>query len=116
IVDALVAFLRSRPDEVVSPMLPDDIQMLAHLFPVLRRVQPIAERSMRNLSALDSQQVRDRAFAALGQLLTTVSRETPLVLFIDNLQWGDGQSATVLYALFSRPDPPPIMFLGSYRS
>jgi serine/threonine protein kinase len=116
LIDALVAFLRSRPEKEVQSLLPEDIQMLAQLFPVLRRVEGIAARSMLSLAGIDSRQIRYRAFAALRELLTTIGRSTPLILFIDDLQWGDADSAAALEELLQPPLPPAVMLLGCYRS
>lgn len=116
LIDALVVFLRSRSPDEIERILPDDIGMLAQLFPVLRRVEAITDRPAQRVSIVDSRQTRYRAFAALREMLSAISQATPLVLFIDDLQWGDGDSAAVLYELLSPPNPPAVMLLGSYRS
>jgi tetratricopeptide (TPR) repeat protein len=90
--------------------------MVAQLFPVLRRVPQIAERCTSDLSTIDSRQIRNRAFAALGELLGNVSRNTPLILFVDDLQWGDADSAAAMKEILASPSPPTAFFLGSYRS
>jgi hypothetical protein len=74
LIDALVAFLRARTKDEVLQLLPDDIDMLAQLFPILRRVEAIADRAGLNISRIDSRQIRYRAFAALREMLITNRR------------------------------------------
>jgi len=108
VIEALVGFLRSRPHDQVNAWLPADIHMLARLFPTLRRVESIDEKAQVEISNIDDRQIRYRAFFALRDLLVSISRETPLVIFIDDLQWGDADSAEVLANLLSPPDPPAV--------
>lgn len=116
IMEALVTVLKSFPEEQIEGWLPHDIHTLAHLFPALRRIPAIDQRSRVNLANIDDRQIRLRAFAALRDLLTALSRQTPVVMFIDDLQWGDADSAEVLVELLGPPDPPTVLMLGSYRS
>ncbi|MCA9178844.1 MAG: protein kinase [Planctomycetales bacterium] len=116
LIDALVSFLRKRSRDEVLRLLPNDVDMLAQLFPVLRRVPAVADREMANMRRIDDRQIRVRAFSALRELLLRVSGSTSVTLFIDDLQWGDSDSAEVLFELLSPPNPPKILFLGSYRT
>ena len=44
------------------------------------------------------------------------TRERPLVLFLDNLQWADQASLQLLNLLLPELDTRPILFLGAYRN
>lgn len=116
LIDAMVSFLRSQANDSLDDWLPSDIHLLAHLFPILKRVDSIAARATGSLSHLDERQVRYRGFYALKDLLSNIGRTRPIVLFIDDLQWGDGDSAEVLYDILSPPGPPQVMLMGSFRS
>lgn len=43
------------------------------------------------------------------------SREHPLVLFIDDLQWADTSSLQLIHALLCDPESQYVMFVGAYR-
>lgn len=116
LIEALVGFLRSRSDNQVDTWLPRDTHMLASLFPTLNRVRSIERRAESRISNIDDRQIRYRAFFALSELLVNISLDAPIVVFIDDLQWGDADSAEVLTELLSPPNPPAVLLLGSYRS
>lgn len=116
IIDPLVRFLRSQDDETLKAWLPPDIEMLAILFPVLRRIRLINDRTPEKIRGLDEEQVRNLAFAAFRDLLRVIGKSTPIVVFVDDLQWGDSDSAEILTQLLAPPTPPAIILLGSFRS
>src|SRR5205823_14491406 len=60
-------------------------------------------------------EVRRRARAALRELLHRMSRSVPVVVFVDDLQWGDAESAALLDDVGRPPDAPPVLFLAGYR-
>src|SRR5262249_17962941 len=59
--------------------------------------------------------VRRRAHGALRELLHRMGRVAPVILFVDDLQWGDSDSAALVDAVGHPPDAPPVLFLAAYR-
>lgn len=115
IIDALSRFLSRLPEASAAELLPRNRRALTSLFPVLERV-PIID-AWDSLARLPPAPVerRERAFAALQELLGRVSDQGPLVLAIDNLEWGDTDSAELLLRLCSAPDPPALLVIGTHR-
>ncbi len=116
LIDHLAQHLAALDGAAAASVLPPDVGALARLFPVLRQVDVIERQRRNRTDPLDSPEVRRRAFAALRTLLANLASQAPLVLFIDDLQWGDLDSAGLLTELLRAPDPPPLLLIASYRS
>jgi hypothetical protein len=113
LVDALCRWLRGQPAGRVEHLLPEDTGALVTAFPVLQRLDSAARRATR--SAGNQTKIGPRALTALASLLSRIATEERLVIFIDDLQWGDLDSTALLSKLVT-PDGPRLLFIGSYRS
>jgi hypothetical protein len=114
LIDPLSRHLAHLPERAVVALLPDGIRALARIFPVLEHVPAIAHAPAARLSK-DVPQVRRWAFRALRELLAALGRERPLVLVIDDLQWGDPESGAVLVELLAPPGAPPLLLVVTVR-
>lgn len=117
LVDALCRYLQRLSDVEAAKLLPRDrdLSALARVFPVFLQFEIGSSRRRAQVRG-DAVQERRRAFEALRELLARVADRNPVVLFIDDLQWGDGDSEPLLTALFRPPDPPPLLLIAVYRS
>ncbi len=116
VIDALSHELKRLPPEHVEALLPRRIRSLTQLFPVLRRVEAVARPRFLALEPLDPFEVRIRAFEALKELLRRLAEARPLVIAIDDAQWGDTDSAALLDELVRPPDAPAMLLVIACRS
>jgi len=112
VIDALSRHLIRSADGKTPLPPPANAWALGRLFPVLQRV-PGFEAPAEH--GEDPQGVRRLAFGALRELLASIARRQPLVVFVDDVHWGDVDSAGLLLELLRPPDPPPLLMVMTFR-
>ena len=115
IVDALSRELVRLPPVEAAALAPGDTESLLRVFPVLGRVSALVEAHRRVVPPGDAMALREAAFESMRELLGRLALTRVVVLAIDDLQWGDPDSASLLAALL-RPPAPPLLLIGAWRT
>ena len=114
LVDQLTRVWRRLPPELASAILPREPALLARLFPVLGRVPVLGAALPTHVLSADAQEQRTRAFGAFRELLQRLADRRPLWLFLDDLQWVDANTLSLLAEILRPPDAPALLLvLGS---
>ncbi len=115
VVDALSRHLMDAQARTGSAVaLPGEIWALSHVFPVLRRVQSIEDAPQASVG--DPQVIRQLAFGALRELFATLTKRQRVVVLIDDVQWGDTDSAALLVELMRPPEAPGLLLVTTHRT
>jgi hypothetical protein len=115
LIDDLLHYAERLSPLELKAVIPEDIGMLVRVFPVLEPLEKAVRRRKAAADVPEAREVRRRAVAALRQIFARLAEAHPLVLFIDDIQWGDRDSAVVLAALLQPPDAPPMLTILAHR-
>jgi hypothetical protein len=116
VVDSLSHHLASLSRSKAEALMPRDVWALSRLFPVMMRVHAVATAPRQGPEIPESLFLRQRAFAALRELLARIADRRPLVIYIDDLHWADADSAALLEELLRPPGSPAVLLLACLRS
>jgi hypothetical protein len=116
VADALSQYMARLSDVEANLLLPRRADMLAGLFPVLRRVEAIARAPAHPGANPDPQELRTRMFAALRELLVKLSQRHPVALIIDDAQWADADSSMLLREVLDGQDAPRVLLVATVRT
>lgn len=113
VVDGIANFLREVGEEDDS-LWPAGMDLLAHAFPVLA---PFARRraSSVSLDIANPKERRQRTFQCLRELLTRIGSRAPLILGVDDLQWADADSLSLLGEVLRPPHGPRLLLVAAAR-
>jgi eukaryotic-like serine/threonine-protein kinase len=116
VVDSLTRYMIRLPRHEAAELIPRDVGALAKVFPVLRRVEAVTDAPRRSSQTQDQHEVRRKAFGALRELFARMGDRKHLVLYMDDLQWGDLDSALLMKEIVRPPEGPVFLLIGAYRT
>jgi eukaryotic-like serine/threonine-protein kinase len=89
---------------------------LAQLFPELEELEGFRGLGQPAAQEAGARALQTAGYRALSRLLEAIAKVVPLVLLLDDLQWGDEDSARLLYEVFGSPKAPRCLLVFAYRS
>lgn len=113
VVDQLSRALSRMPVVDAEAVTPRHAGALVRLFPVLRQVRCL-DRTPPSESD-DMAELRWRGIEALRELVARLCDRRRVLIAVDDLQWGDADSARLLARLLRAPDAPGVLFVGAHR-
>jgi serine/threonine protein kinase/tetratricopeptide (TPR) repeat protein len=113
LLDDLVRTLGALSDAALQSIVPEHAAELCQLFPALYRIGALS-RALATGDAGES--VQARAFGALRQLLSGLCQRGPVIVAIDDLQWGDLDSAPWLRDLLYGDEQLPLLLIATHRA
>ena len=116
VVDSLSEALGRMPKDQVLQVLPRHADVLARVFPVLERVVVSYQITRIRQESLEPHEARSMAFRALKALLAHLADIHPVLVVIDDIQWADADSKTLLEALLTGSDAPAFTLLATLRT
>ena len=111
-VEILESALAQTPDlEVFRRTLGNDASEMARLLPQLRRSFPDIPAP----AEMPAEQSRRMLFRAITEVVTRVSRNTPALFMLDDLQWADEGTLLLLSHVAQFAPSLPVMVVATYR-
>ena len=89
---------------------------MTRLFPTLDFPSPSTMDDVTLILPSTPHLAMERAAHELHALLGALAGERPIVLFLDDAQWGDYQSAEIFLRLLDARSGPPIVLVLAYRT
>ena len=114
VIDQLARQVGQLSFEQRAVLVPDIAPILRHLFPALEQIPEATVVGAVDVPS-DPHELRNRVLDGLRELLAVITGASPLVIFVDDLQWADHDSLAMFSALLSDSRLPRMMFLGTDR-
>ena len=114
VADAIALWLASLPIEDQRALNPANSHALAKIFPVFKSVPAIAQSVASADQTLELSELRIQAFQSLGHLFRSIGERIPLVLCIDDLQWGDRDGVEMLRTALAESGLQ-LLLIATYR-
>jgi predicted ATPase/serine/threonine protein kinase len=116
VIDALSEHLVSLADADARVLLSHGIRYLTTLFPVLLRVPVISDTSASMRAVGNPAAVREQGFRELEELFGALASRSPVIVFVDDLQWADRDSIAVVRRMLAVAVALPLLFVATMRT
>jgi hypothetical protein len=114
VIDQLARQLGQLAPAERAALVPGIAPLLRHLFPVLEQLPEATMAGAVEIPS-DPHELRSRVLDGLRELLAAITGASPLVIFVDDLQWADADSLAMFSALLADSRLPRMLFLGTHR-
>ena len=102
--ERVLAFIREEAPEL--------LELTTHLMTVIRTLRVTGMGTQEETIATS----KERLFEAITQVLLFLSREAPVVLLLEDLQWADSGSLQLLHYIARSAANQRLLVLGTYRT
>jgi len=110
-------------EEVIKDYLeictPEQLYRVIGSYPIeVSKLVPELKQKLRTFPQsfpLSPEHSRDRLFEAVSQFVTNISKEAPLLVILDDLQWTDKSSLLLMHYLARGVYRESLLLLGAYR-
>ena len=114
VIDQLARQVGQLAPEERAALVPGIAPLLRHLFPALEQIPESIMAGAVEIPS-DPHELRSRLLDGLRELLAVITGASPLVIFVDDLQWADADSLAMFSALLADSRLPRMLFLGTHR-
>lgn len=116
VMEQLTQYLLGLPNSQLAAYLQPETALLVRMFPCLGSIfEKLGTSPATETLPLETELVKRYLENLLRELLQRLGKQRTVVVAIDDLQWSDEDSLQLLKQLFFVPDPPCLLFVGSYR-
>jgi eukaryotic-like serine/threonine-protein kinase len=117
VIDALSNYMGRLSNDAATALLPRSASLIGDVFPVMRRVKAVTIAPRIHTEAqVDPQELRSRLFAAMRELFCRLADRHPLVVVIDDLQWADADSLSMIGEVLRPPEAPALLAVATVRT
>jgi tetratricopeptide (TPR) repeat protein/KaiC/GvpD/RAD55 family RecA-like ATPase len=106
--------------DYLETCIPEQLYRVIGYYPAeVAKLVPELSQKLRTMPPsfpISPEQEQNRLFEAVSQFMTNISREAPLLVVLDDLQWTDPSSLLLLHYLARGVQKTPMLLLGAYRS
>lgn len=116
IIEDLIDYLVTLDPEHLFEIIPlAEASILVQLFPELRRLPGFEDTPLLSPHIGEYRALRMRAYLALAGVLGRLSDGCELIIFVDDLHWGDVDSGRLLREVFAGAERPHCLLILAYR-